>query len=314
MPSAKELRSKLSAQLREGLLSHAVLIEGEKGAGKRELALWLAKAMLCRGENKPCEVCSSCHKANAGSHPDIRILEDTKNVKSFGIDPIRDMKDELYIVPNESEYKVYLLFDAEKMTSEAQNAFLKSLEEPPAFARFILTCDNRKSLLETIISRVTCYTLDVPSKEECAETLAGKFPDISAEEAKLLSLAYGGNIGAATAALESGKKDFALLAIKSPELFKKGLGYTVAKELGALCKKREDISEYLEPLNNVIGRFALDRAAGKPAPARITLAQAVKISDIIERGKEAALKQNCNPDLIISWLCMELSVVFGGNT
>ncbi len=312
MPDSKELKSKLSAQLREGLVSHAVLIEGEKGIGKSKLALWLAKAMLCKGEFKPCGVCSSCKKADANSHPDIIVLEDKENKQSFGIKPIRAMKEELYIAPNESNQKVYLIFNGEKMTAEAQNAFLKSLEEPPAFARFIITCDNRKSLLETIISRVTCYTLEASVGEECAENILSSFPELTKEEAQLFSVAYGKNTGGALAALESGKKDLVLLAAKTPELLKKGDTYTLSKELTANCKTREDLSEFCERLFNITGRCAIDKASGKASPIRVTPAQAVKISEITERGK-GFLSQNCSNDLIISWLCLELAAVFGGN-
>ncbi len=312
MPSAKELRKTLSLQLREGLISHAVLIEGESGAGKRELALWLAKAVLCSGEIKPCEVCSSCRKANAGSHPDIRILEDTKNKQSFGIEPIRAMKEELYILPNESDQKVYLLFGAEKMTAEAQNAFLKSLEEPPSHARFILTCENRKSLLDTIISRVTCYNLDLPAKEECAFLIAEEFPDIPKDEAELLSIAYGGNFGAVKAALSEEKRELVALAAKTPKLLKEGKTYTLSKEITQICKTRAELSEYFERLLNIAGRCGIDAACKRASAVRVSPIQAVKTSEIIERRKES-LSQNCSLDLVISLFCAELSGVYGGN-
>ncbi len=311
MPAAKELRKTLSNLLNEGLISHAVLIEGEKGTGRRELALWLAKAMVCKGDKKPCELCSSCHKANAGSHPDIRILEDTENKKSFGIKPIRAMKEELFIAPNESDQKVYLLFNAEELTVEAQNALLKSLEEPPAHARFIFTCDNKNSLLDTIISRVTAYKLDSPTREECAALLQEKH-SMSKETAELFAMAYTGNFGAADKAFSEGGEETVSLAAKTPELLRKAKGYTLSSELTAICKGKTEFPEYLDILQNIIGRCAVDKAAGKPSLIRVSPIEAVKTSDIIERGK-ASLNQNCNQDLVISWVITELSAVFGGN-
>ena len=197
------------------------------------------------------------------------------------------------------------------MTAEAQNALLKSLEEPPAHARFILTCDNRRSLLDTIISRSTVYTLEPPTREECADALCERFPDLSEKDAEIFAIAYGGNLGAAISGAEE-NRELVFLAAKTPDLLKKGESYTLAAELGSLCKTRADLSEYLERLMNITGRCGIDRAAGKNTPVRVTPIEAVKTSEIIERGKLAAL-QNCSLELIESWLVMELSGVFGGN-
>ncbi len=312
MPGTKELKGTLSAALREGILSHAVLIEGEKGTGRKELALWLAKAILCRGEIRPCENCSVCRKIENGNHPDVEIYGGEGGARSFHIESIREIKNSLWLAPNESEQKVYVLFNIEDMTQEAQNALLKSLEEPPAHARFIMTCDNRRSLLDTIISRSTVYTLEPPTREECAAALLEKFPEFSEKEAEVFSIAYGGNFGAASSGISEGMSEIVLLAAKAPELLKKGESYTLAAELSAKCKTRAELSEFLERLLNITGRCGIDRAAGKNTPVRVTPAEAVKTSEIIERGKLSVL-QNCSLELIESWLCMELSRVFGGN-
>lgn len=312
MPGAKELKRTLSAALREGILSHAVLIEGEKGTGKKELSLWLAKAILCRSENRPCENCSVCRKIESGNHPDVEIYGGSGGARSFHIESIREIKNSLWLAPNESEQKVYILLNIEDMTQEAQNALLKSLEEPPAHARFILTCDNRKSLLDTIISRSTVYSLEPPTREECAAALREKFGEISEKEAELFAIAYGGNFGAASEGFSEGKSEIVFLAAKVPELLKNGSSYVLAAELSAKCKTRADLLEFLERLLNITGRCGIDRAAGKKTPVRVSPAEAVKTSEIIERGKTSVL-QNCSLELIESWLCMELSRVFGGN-
>ena len=312
MSGKNELKRTLSAAISDGLLSHAVLIEGEKGTGRKELALWLAKAILCREEKRPCENCSVCRKIESGNHPDVEIYGEGGGARSFHIESIREIKNSLWLAPNESEQRVYILLNVENMTAEAQNALLKSLEEPPAHARFILTCDNRRSLLDTIISRSTVYTLDVPTRDECAAELLRKYPDFSDDEAELFAIAFGGNVGAAETAVEEGRKEIVLLAGRTPDLLRRGNTYTLAAELSANCKTRAELSEYLERLLNITGRCGIDRAAGKKTPVRVTPTEAVKISDIIERGKLSVL-QNCSLDLISSWLCMELSRVFGGN-
>lgn len=312
MPGIRELKETLSALAGEGLLSHAVLIEGEKGTGKRELALWLAKAVLCKNENPPCENCSVCRKIENKNHPDVEIFSGTGAARSFHIDSIREIKNSLWLTPNESEQKIYILLNIEEMGQEAQNAILKSLEEPPAHARFILTCDNRRSLLDTIVSRSTVYTLEPPTREECALIIREKFPDFSEREAEIFSIACGGNSGAAISAASEGKKEIVFLAAKTPDLLRDGNIYGLAAELSEKCRGRAELLEYLERLMNITGRCGIDRAAGKNTPVRVTPAEAVKISEIIERGKLSVL-QNCSPELIGSWLCMELSRIFGGN-
>ncbi|MBQ4643917.1 MAG: DNA polymerase III subunit [Oscillospiraceae bacterium] len=312
MPGTKELKKTLLSALDEGVLSHAVLIEGEKGTGRKALALWLAKAILCRDENHPCGNCSVCRKIESGNHPDVEIFGESGGARSFHIESIREIKNSLWLAPNESEQKIYILLNAENMTPEAQNALLKSLEEPPAHARFILTCDNRRSLLDTIISRSTVYTLEPPTREECAAALREKYPDFSERDAEIFSIAYGGNFGAADSGAAEGKAEIVFLAAKAPDLLRKGTGYSLAAELSAKCRTRADLSEFLERFLNITGRCGIDRAAGKTTPVRVTPSEAVKTADIIERGK-LALLQNCSLELIESWLCMELSGVFGGN-
>ncbi len=312
MPGIHELKRTLSASLREGLLSHAVLIEGEKGTGRKELALWLAKAILCKSENRPCMNCAVCRKIESGNHPDVEIYGGEGGARSFHIESIREIKNSLWLAPNESEQRIYILLNVENMTAEAQNALLKSLEEPPAHARFILTCDNRRSLLDTIISRSTVYTLEPPTREECAAALAEKFPELSPKDAEIFAVAFGGNFGAAEKAFSEGEWDIINFAARTPEILRKGESYTLAAELASICKTRAELSEYLERLMNITGRCGIDRAAGKNTPVRVTPIEAVKTSEIIERGKTALL-QNCSVELTESWLCMELSGVFGGN-
>lgn len=312
MPGIRELKKTLAESVREGLLSHAVLLEGEKGTGRKDLAVWLAKAILCKGEEKPCLNCAVCRKIESGNHPDVEIYGGEGGARSFHIESIREIKNSLWLAPNESEQRIYILLNVENMTAEAQNALLKSLEEPPAHARFILTCDNSRSLLDTIISRSTVYSLEPSTREECSAALAEKFPELSPKEAEILAVAFGGNFGAAAEAFSAGKGDIINLAAKTPDILRRGESYSLAAELSSLCKARQDLSEYLERLMNITGRCGIDRAAGKNTPVRVTPIEAVKTSEIIERGKAAVL-QNCSLELIESWLCMELSGVFGGN-
>lgn len=312
MPIATELKKQLSAAAAEGLLSHAVLIEGEPGVGKRELALWLCKALLCKSQNPPCGRCSVCKKIDGGNHPDVETYDGSGAARSFHIESIREIKESLWLAPNESDIKIYVLLEIQNMTAEAQNALLKSLEEPPEHARFIMTCQNAGMLLDTVISRCTLYKLEPFSDGECALRLKSVLPELSAEDADLLAMAYAGNLGRARTAFEEGRLPLAKLAFNTPELIHCAKSYDLAAGLASAAGDRASLCEYIEILSNIIGRCGVDSAAGRTAPIRIKPVQAVKIMEILSRGKEAAF-QNCMPELIQSWLCAKLSAVLGGS-
>lgn len=131
---------------------HALLISGADDE-KEKIANLLARAILCTGERKPCGACNSCRKAEAMIHPDLLVFETEKTM--IQVDEIRDIRKDAFIFPNDGEKKVYIIKAADKMNPQAQNAFLKILEEPPKFTTFILLCTNHNSFLTTILSRVT---------------------------------------------------------------------------------------------------------------------------------------------------------------
>lgn len=313
MPKKEELKEKLSAAAAEGVFPHAVLIEGEKGTGKKELALWFARAFLCKNTKPPCEHCAVCKKVLTDNHPDVEVIGGNGKARGFHIDRIREIKDSLWLAPNESDFKIYILTDIEDMTAEAQNALLKSLEEPPAFVRFIMTCENRFALLDTIISRSAVYTLEPPSEEECAAALKKRFPAISAAEAELFSAAYGGNSGAAAEAFEGGKAQLIALAAKTPELLSLGKTFELASGMNALCKNRESLLEYTELLSALVKSAAADKACGRRQPFKISVKQAAETAEICDRRKTVLMQPGGSAELLQSCLCMELESVFGGN-
>ena len=111
------------------------------------------------------------------------------------VDTIRWIRDEAYLKPNESAYRVMLLADAHLMRQEAQNALLKILEEPPAHAIFILTCDSRTSMLPTIQSRCVCLSLVPTEWDEAAPVLRARLPQTAEEELMRAHELFGGCIG-----------------------------------------------------------------------------------------------------------------------
>ena len=154
------IKEHLQEAILSGMISHAYIFSGEKGSGKSMLADAFANTLLCeRGEAEPCMVCHACKQFASGNHPDIRHLT-TEKPDAIKVDEIRkQIINDVGIKPYSSEYKIYIIPDAERMNPAAQNALLKTLEEPPSYVVIILLCSNELLLLETIRSR--CVTLNL---------------------------------------------------------------------------------------------------------------------------------------------------------
>jgi len=177
-------------------VSHAYIFHGEEGMGKKSLALSFAKTLQCeeKGTN-PCNKCKSCIQADSGNHPDILWINNEKN--SIGVDEIRTgINADVLIKPYQSPYKIYIVEDADKMTENAQNALLKTIEEPPEYAVIILLCCNINTLLPTVLSRCVVLNLKPVNRQLIKEFLMEKYriPDYKAEIAADFS---GGNVGKA---------------------------------------------------------------------------------------------------------------------
>ena len=172
------LKAALIRAVTENKTSHAYLLEGGFGTGKTTLAFLLAAALCCESDKtRPCMECPSCKKILRAQSPDLCVIgidalpfaEDGDNpadaapltkTKSIGVDAVRLLKSDVYIRPNDLEYKLYIIGHAERMTTQAQNSLLKILEEPPKGAIFLLLCENRAALLPTVLSRVQRLTME----------------------------------------------------------------------------------------------------------------------------------------------------------
>ncbi len=183
--------------IRADKISHAYILSGERGSGKRLLSSIFAMTLQCKEQGiEPCGRCASCKKALSENHPDIIYVSHEK-AGTVSVDEIRDqVVNDVTIRPYESRYKIYIIEDASKMTPQAQNALLKTLEEPPAYAVILLLADNVDSLLPTILSRCVMLRLAPVSDREIKEFLMYQMhvPDYQAEiEATFAQ----GNIGKA---------------------------------------------------------------------------------------------------------------------
>jgi len=140
-------------------VSHAYLFSGPRGTGKTTIARLLAKAVNCenrkKGEFEPCNKCSSCNEIVRGRAMDLIEIDAASH---RGIDDIRELRDGIKFSPTKSKYKVFILDEAHQLTKEAANALLKTLEEPPAHAIFVLATTEIHKMISTIISR--CQRFD----------------------------------------------------------------------------------------------------------------------------------------------------------
>lgn len=192
----------LTEAIRTGHVSHAYLLDGPDGIGKRLVARIFAAALLCReGGTEPCGQCISCRQMDGGNQPDVTYVTHEKAGITVG-----DIREQLCNVvpvkPLVGPYRVFIVDEAEKMNVEAQNALLKTLEEPPSYAVILLLTNNAEALLPTIRSRsVTLAMLPAP-EDELVEWLMAReqIPDYRAR----LAAAYaGGSPGQALACARS---------------------------------------------------------------------------------------------------------------
>lgn len=152
-------------------IAHAYLFSGPRGTGKTTTARLLAKAINCLNPDRflrPCNQCPNCQAINAGSAPDIIEIDAASN---RGIDDIRDLRDRVRYAPTALPAKVYIIDEAHQITGAAANAFLKTLEEPPAHSHFILATTDPEELLPTIVSRCQHYDFRRISLEDMIERL-----------------------------------------------------------------------------------------------------------------------------------------------
>ncbi len=194
------VKRQLAALVDAGRFPHALLLEGDVGSGRRTLAGILARAAVCAGDGeRPCGACAACCKS---AHPDIAVYGEEGG--SLTVDTVRDLRTDAYVMPNEAARRVIILANANTMTPQAQNALLKILEEPPARVLFILTCENRSQMLETIRSRCVCVTMQPVAFDEALPVLRARLPQASESELRRAHSLFGGRIGQVIAGMQDG--------------------------------------------------------------------------------------------------------------
>ena len=230
---------RMERSIRSGRVPHALLLRGASGRGKAMFAGRLAALLLCGSDAAPCGECASCRLCAAGSHPDRIEVGLAPDRREIVVDQIRTLIDSVGLTARFGRWKVVIVDPAGAMNRHAANTLLKTLEEPPGAAVFILVSSNHAQLFPTIRSRCQRIDFPVPDPAIALEWLRGRVPEPEAA----LALARGAPIGAVE------MTDGGLLAVRSTlrrdldEILADGDPMTVAarwKELG-----RETVTRWL---------------------------------------------------------------------
>jgi DNA polymerase-3 subunit delta' len=194
-----KILSLLDYSLKADAIAHAYLLAGPRHVGKGTLAINLAQALNCDGPELPCGQCRSCQRILEGKHADVTPIGlDSKT--EIGIDDIRGLQRLANLPPYEGKCKVFIIDDAEYLSTEAANSLLKILEEPPPGVVWLLLAAEEERLLPTITSRCQRLELKPVPSERVQEVLVNSY-NVDANKAKLLTQLCHGRLGWAVSAL-----------------------------------------------------------------------------------------------------------------
>lgn len=284
----EEAKKILENTIKNQNISHSYMFIGQDGIGKFMIAKEFAKAILCQGEQKPCNTCESCIKFNGENNPDIQIIDEIEE-KSIKTETIKEMVKGVYEKPIEGSRKVYIINDSQKMTKEAQNSLLKTLEEPPEYVVIILITENENLLLNTIKSRCTKIKFNPLKDNEIIKILKEKY-DYKEVTENMLEIA-GGSV---TQALSAQGKEETFNEIKTifSNLEKINIIDLLNKK-DLVFKDKDYIYEILDYINIILFNKIKEN---------IKYTNCIKI---VEETKDR-LKKNSNYDMTIDNLLLKV--------
>ena len=303
----ERLKENLTGSLRRGHISHFYLISGPEGSGKLSLARLLAAAILCKQSG--CGSCGACRKVLDGNHPDFITVTDPEH-KNIAVKIVRQIRDDVFIRPNEAEHKIYLF--AQDLGTEGQNALLKVLEEPPKYGVFLLLTDNPEKILPTVRSRCTELVLSALPEKTLREALRQRFSEAAAEDVTAAINRSGGFLGQAVKLLESGEI-VSPLTVTFAEGFASRDALALTKLLVSMEKfKREQFQEELAQWLEVLEAALADRS-GMNAPTaqarQLSMARSSQeLYDAINKLKKASTYAGGNVSVaaVCGWLVWAL--------
>ena len=236
----KAIKEHFITAMKEDKISHAYILNGEEGMGKMELAEAFALTLLCEGKEKhsvtPCLSCHACKQVLSHNHPDLIYV--SHEPASIGVDDIRSqINDTVAIRPYSSKYKIYIVNEAEKMTGQAQNALLKTIEEPPAYVIILLLTTNQETFLPTILSRCVQMNLK-PLRDGDIKNYLIQEKKVMEDKAEVYAAFARGNLGKAVHLAES--EEFQAVYQTMLALLKHLRSMDIAELMETIRKLKED--------------------------------------------------------------------------
>ncbi len=316
----KQITTHLKNAIYMNKISHAYIINGEKSAGKMMIAKAFAMALQCEMQGtEPCMDCRSCRQAKENNQPDIiYVTHEKPNIIS--VDDIRhQVNNDIVIKPYSSKYKIYVIDEAEKMNIQAQNALLKTIEEPPTYAVILLLTTNASAFLPTILSR--CITLNLKNvKEELITEHLMRYYKIPDYQAQTCAAFAQGNVGKAIRLASS--EEFNELKQNAISLMKKLDDmdlYEINDAVKGIAEYKTQVQDYLDLLviwfrdvlymkatNNVNNLIFKDEVYDiKKQAAKKSYAGIEEILDTLEKTR-LRLNANVNFDLVIELLLLTI--------
>lgn len=243
----EHIKEHLLHAMEQNKVSHAYLLQGELGAGKEFIARAFAALLQCeRRENNACGQCRSCKQIESKNHPDV-IWVTHEKPNTIGVEDIRtQLNQDIEIKPYYGPKKIYIISECEKMTVQAQNALLKTLEEPPSYGLIFLLTTNAEALLSTILSRCVVLRMRPVEDSKIEEYLMNKL-QIPDYKARVCAAFARGNMGKAKALAES--EDFEHIKEEAVSLLKYIQDMEISEIIAAIKKINDykfDISNYLD--------------------------------------------------------------------
>ncbi len=280
------IKEKLAKSIENGTTSHSYLFLGIAGIGKKMLAKELAKELLCLKQEKD-NTCKSCIEFMSNNHPDFMCIEPDGN--SIKIEQIRFLQKKILEKPILSDRKVYLIEDADTMTTEAQNCLLKTLEEPPEFASIILIGTQENAFLTTIKSRCMILPFQPIKEEKIRQYLEANYgiTNITSNQLALFQGSIGKAIELKEKQEEYNKIEFMIQNFKQKDLIE------MLQLAEPLYKAKEEIGPILDYMNIVLLEKAKEESL---------YTDCIKIVENTKRK----LKQNANYDMCIDDLIFNI--------
>lgn len=274
-----KIKELLQEAIKANKVSHSYLFVGQAGIGKKMIATEFAKAILCLGADKYCNNCKSCLEFDGNNNPDFILIEPEGN--NIKIDQIRNMQRKVQEKPIISNKKVYIINSADLMTKEAQNALLKTLEEPPEFVTIILVGENENEFLATIKSRCMILHFNPISNSDMKKYLEENY---NMNVTSNMLDVFQGSIGKAIE-LKDKQEEYLTIESAIENLEKEDL-IDLIKKLDILYISKDEILDMLDYINIILL---------KKSKENVKYTDCIKIVENTKRR----IAQNANYDMSI---------------